>query len=74
MPGPFQQVSDRVGEFFLGRTGPGPAGVIPGQLTERRGDAVRELARANGWARIDVLDDIFGRPRYALAFAHPREA
>jgi hypothetical protein len=22
VPGPFQQVSDRVGEFFLGRTGP----------------------------------------------------
>jgi len=51
-----------------------PGGVLALEIDERRGDTVRELARANGWARIDVLDDIFGRPRYVLAFAHPREA
>src|SRR5207245_133632 len=38
---PFQQVSDGVGEFLLGRMGPGAAGVIPRQLTERSGDAVQ---------------------------------
>lgn len=46
-----------------------PGGLLALEIDERRGDAVRELARANGWARIDVLDDIFGRPRYLLA--HP---
>jgi methylase of polypeptide subunit release factors len=41
------------------------------EIDERRGDDVRAIAREHGWARIDVHDDIFGRPRYALAF--PRE-
>ena len=49
-----------------------PGGILALEIDERRGDAVRGLAHENEWARIDVRDDIFGRPRYALAF--PREA
>jgi len=49
-----------------------PGGVLALEIDERRGDAVRALAHEFGWARIDVHDDIFGRPRYALAFPpHP---
>jgi release factor glutamine methyltransferase len=50
-----------------------PQGFLALEIDERRGDAVCALALAHdyGWARIDVHDDIFGRPRYALA--HPRE-
>jgi release factor glutamine methyltransferase len=44
-----------------------PGGVLALEIDERRGDAVRALAHQYGWARIDVHDDIFGRPRYALA-------
>jgi release factor glutamine methyltransferase len=51
-----------------------PDGVLALEIDERRGDAVRALAQSHGWTRIEVHDDIFGRPRYALAFAHPREA
>ena len=54
---------------------PGGGGVLALEIDERRGDAVRALALAHddyGWARIDVHNDVFGRPRYALAF--PREA
>ncbi len=50
-------------------------GILALEIDERRGDAVRALALAHddyGWARIDVHNDVFGRPRYALAF--PREA
>jgi len=52
-----------------------PGGLLALEIDERRGDAVRALALAHddyGWARIDVHNDVFGRPRYALAF--PREA
>lgn len=41
-----------------------PGGLLALEIDERRGEAVRELARSYGWTRIDVLDDIFGRPRY----------
>jgi len=51
-----------------------PGGVLALEIDERRGDAIHALAHQFGWARIDVHDDLFGRPRYALAFAHPREA
>jgi len=51
-----------------------PGGVLALEIDERRGDAIRALAHQFGWARIDVHDDLFGRPRYALAFSHPREA
>jgi len=43
-------------------------GVLALEIDERRSDAVRALALQYGWARIDVHDDLFGRPRYALAF------
>ena len=44
-----------------------PGGVLALEIDERRGDAVRALALASGWTRIEVHDDVFGRPRYALA-------
>lgn len=46
-------------------------GVLALEIDERRGDAVRALAHEHGWARIGIHDDLFGRPRYALAF--PKE-
>jgi release factor glutamine methyltransferase len=42
-------------------------GVLALEVDERRGDAVRALAHASGWTRIEIHDDIFGRPRYVLA-------
>jgi release factor glutamine methyltransferase len=48
-----------------------PGGVLALEIDERRGDAVRALAHEHGWARIGIHDDLFGRPRYALAF--PKE-
>jgi release factor glutamine methyltransferase len=44
-----------------------PAGLLALEIDERRAEAVRALAAQYGWARIDVHDDLFGRPRYALA-------
>lgn len=44
-----------------------PEGVLTLEIDERRSDAVRALAQAHGWTRIDVHDDIFGRPRYLVA-------
>ncbi len=43
-----------------------PGGVLVLEIDERRADAVRTLAHTYGWARIEVRDDIFGRPRYAV--------
>ncbi|HEY6853722.1 MAG TPA: peptide chain release factor N(5)-glutamine methyltransferase [Gemmatimonadales bacterium] len=48
-----------------------PGGVLALEIDERRGEAVRALAHEHGWARIGIHDDLFGRPRYALAF--PKE-
>jgi release factor glutamine methyltransferase len=47
-----------------------PGGVLALEIDERRSDAVRAaaLTPAYGWARIDVHNDVFGRPRYAVAF------
>jgi release factor glutamine methyltransferase len=44
-----------------------PQGLLALEIDERRGAAVRALALASGWTRIEIHDDIFGRPRYALA-------
>ena len=44
-----------------------PGGTLAVEIDERRADAVRALALASGWTRIEIHDDIFGRPRYALA-------
>jgi release factor glutamine methyltransferase len=43
-----------------------PDGVLALEIDERRGDAVREIATAAGWS-VSVHDDLFGKPRYALA-------
>jgi release factor glutamine methyltransferase len=48
-----------------------PGGLLAIEIDERRGDAVRALAHEYGWRRIGIHDDLFGRPRFALAF--PRE-
>jgi release factor glutamine methyltransferase len=48
-----------------------PGGLLAMEIDERRGDQVRALAHDFGWRRIGIHDDLFGRPRYALAF--PRE-
>jgi release factor glutamine methyltransferase len=48
-----------------------PGGVLALEIDERRADAVCALARAAGWARTTIREDLFGRPRYALVF--PRE-
>lgn len=45
-----------------------PGGLVALEIDERRDAAVRELGRAYGWARIDIHRDLFGRPRYALAY------
>jgi release factor glutamine methyltransferase len=46
-------------------------GVLAVEIDERRAEAVRALAYEFGWRRIGIHQDLFGRPRYALAF--PRE-
>ena len=46
-----------------------PGGLLALEIDERRAGAVTTLARERGWARSVVRDDLFGRPRYALAFA-----
>lgn len=51
-----------------------PDGVLALEIDERRADAVRALAYEYGWARARIYDDLFGRPRYALAFAGRGEA
>jgi release factor glutamine methyltransferase len=45
-----------------------PDGLLALEIDERRADAVRALARASGWARTAIREDLFGRPRYALVF------
>jgi release factor glutamine methyltransferase len=45
-----------------------PGGLLALEIDERRADAVRALARAGGWARTTIHEDLFGRPRYALVF------
>jgi len=48
-----------------------PGGVLGLEIDERRVEPVRQLAQECGWRRIGIHMDLFGRPRYALAF--PRE-
>jgi len=50
---------------------PGGGGALFLEIDERRADAVRALAQGHGWRRVDIHHDVFGRPRYAVAF--PRE-
>lgn len=46
-------------------------GVLALEIDERRAEPVRALAHEFGWRRIGIHQDLFGRPRFALAF--PRE-
>src|SRR5438309_92358 len=48
-----------------------PGGALFLEIDERRAEAVRALAQGHGWRRIEIHQDLFGRPRYAVAF--PRE-
>jgi len=48
-----------------------PGGLLALEIDERRADAVRALALASGWTHVTVHEDLFGRPRYALARASP---
>ena len=48
-----------------------PGGLLALEIDERRADAVRTLALASGWTHVTVHEDLFGRPRYALARASP---
>jgi release factor glutamine methyltransferase len=43
-----------------------PGGLLAVEIDERRPDAIRALAREYDW-NVEVHDDLFGRPRYALA-------
>ena len=44
-----------------------PGGCLALEIDERRAAAVCALARRHGWSAVTVHDDMFGRPRYALA-------
>jgi release factor glutamine methyltransferase len=44
-----------------------PGGLLALEIDERRGDAVRALAREHGWPSVEIHADLFGCPRYALA-------
>src|SRR2546430_13176684 len=43
------------------------------EIDERRAVRVGALARDYGWARIRIHEDLFGRPRFLLAFAKRSE-
>src|SRR2546425_303474 len=43
-----------------------PGGLLALEIDERRAEAIRNLAREFGW-EVEIRDDLFGRPRYALA-------
>lgn len=44
-----------------------PGGLLALEIDERRPAAVRALAHDAGWSYVDIHQDLFGRPRYALA-------
>ena len=46
-----------------------PQGLLAVEIDERRAEQVRALALGYGWDRVAVHDDLFGRPRFLLAFA-----
>lgn len=43
-------------------------GVLVIEIDARRAEQVCSLAREHGWARVGIHHDLFGRPRYVLAF------
>jgi release factor glutamine methyltransferase len=46
-----------------------PQGLVAIEIDERRAEQVRDLARGYGWDRVAIHEDLFGRPRFLLAFA-----
>ena len=46
-----------------------PQGLLAVEIDERRAEPVRALALGYGWDRVAVHEDLFGRPRFLLAFA-----
>ncbi len=44
-----------------------PGGLLALEIDERRPAAVRALAHDAGWSHVNIHQDLFGRPRYALA-------
>lgn len=46
-----------------------PGGLLALEIDERRVEAVQGLALTAGWRRLEIHRDLFGRPRYALAWA-----
>ena len=47
-----------------------PGGLLALEIDERRADAVREIAHNDGWS-VEVHEDLFHCPRYALALFTP---
>ena len=43
-------------------------GLLALEIDERRAGTVADLAYRHGWSRVTIHDDLFGRPRYALAY------
>lgn len=43
-----------------------PGGLLALEIDERRADAVRNVGRRFGW-NVEIYDDVFGCPRYALS-------
>jgi len=46
-----------------------PGGLLAIEIDARRAERTRSLAREQGWFGAAIYEDIFGRPRYLLAFA-----
>jgi release factor glutamine methyltransferase len=49
-----------------------PGGALALEIDERRAAVVEALARRHGWAQVAIHEDLFGRPRYVLAYLEAR--
>jgi len=49
-----------------------PGGLLALEIDERRAPLVMALAHDHGWRRVTIHEDLFGRPRYALAYREAR--
>lgn len=45
-----------------------PGGMLALEIDERRAPAVQALGAQYGWGRVEIHNDLFGCPRYALVF------
>jgi release factor glutamine methyltransferase len=45
-----------------------PGGFLALEIDARRASAVEGLARRHAWGHVAIHDDLFGRPRYAIAY------